>query len=114
EAVMISALFTRCIAASNLVHWRSTEFTSPDDQRRFKQAALLEIPQQSRGRPVGHVAVCLEVLIQIAVIIPSGMVELHESNTALYHPPCEQTINSERFGFLGINAVHRECLGRFL
>src|SRR6185436_5633044 len=108
---MISAFFTRCIAAPNLVHWRSTEFTSPYDQRRFKQAALLEIPQQSRGRLVGHVAVCLEVLIQIAVIIPSGMVELHESNTALHHSPCKQTIDSERFGLFRINAVHRECRG---
>ena len=36
EAVMISALFTGCIAASNFVHWRSTEFACPDDQRRFK------------------------------------------------------------------------------
>jgi hypothetical protein len=78
-----------------LDHRRAAEFAAPDDQRVVEQAALLEILDQGGAGLVGVLAVAGEVLLEVAVLVPRFVEELHEADAALDQAPGEQAVVGE-------------------
>src|SRR5689334_20578336 len=62
---MMIAAPTLSSNAQRLNQRRATELASPDNQRTFQQAALLQVLQQGSRRTVSDVAVFLQLLVQI-------------------------------------------------
>ena len=97
--VMVAAV----VAA--LHHRRAAEFAAPDDERVVEQPALLQIRDQRGAGLVGVLAVLLEILDEVAVLVPRLVEELHEADAALDQPAGEQAVVGE--GWLaGLGAVH--------
>ena len=76
----------RLVAGSIFPKRCSTEFAAPDDKRGVQQTALFEVFQQGSDRLVDHLTVMRELGVQIAVMIPGGMDDIHKAHTALDHP----------------------------
>ena len=96
-----------------LHHRRAAEFPTPDNQRVLQHAALLQILHQSRARLVGVDAVLLDVLHQIAVLIPGFVEQLHVAHTALHQPASHQAVIREG-RLAGLRAVHFQDVLRLL
>ena len=90
-----------------LHHRRAAELAAPDDERVVEQAALLEVLDQRRRGLVGVLAVLLEVVDQVAVLVPRLVEELHEPHAALDQPAGEQAVVGER-RLARLGAVHVE------
>ena len=79
---------------------RAAEFAAPNHQRAVEQAALLQIANQSGRRAVDFAATIVERLPQVrsrvAVMVPIGVVKLHEAAALFDEPPCQQAVASER------------------
>ena len=98
-----------------LAHGRAAEFAAPDDERILEHAALFEIEQQSGGGAVHFAAAQLDGIAEIvrfvAVMIPVGVVELHETHAALHEPAGHQAIVGEG-RLAGFGSVLRQGRGR--
>ena len=70
KRMMVATFFSRRRSSSNFVHWSSSEFSCPNDKSVIQHASLLQILDQPGGRKIGHGGVLLQVIVQIAVIIP--------------------------------------------
>ena len=90
-----------------LDHRRAAELAAPDDQRLVEQAALLEVLDQGGAGLVGVVAVLLEVVDQVAVLVPGFVEELHEAHAPLDQPAGQQAVVGER-RLARLGAVHVE------
>lgn len=88
-----------------LAKWRATKFTAEDDQRIVEHSALLEIFDEACGGLVDIAAVDFELGINIGMVIPSCMHDLHKSAASFDEASCEQTVARERSGALDIVAV---------
>ena len=93
--VMIAALLARRKTAPDFVHGRTAKFPTPDDEGVLQQSSLFQIADQGRGSGVDHVAVDLEPGIEIGVVIPVRVNDLHEADAAFHHAPGQQAIGSE-------------------
>ena len=86
---------------ARLAHRRAAEFAAPDDQRVVQQAALLQVLDQRGGRADrprgnGRRAACRGRVSGVAVVVPVGVIELHEADAALDQPPGQQAVVGER------------------
>src|SRR5690606_27714301 len=70
----------------------AAKFTAPDDEGGVEQAALLEILEQGGDRLVDHAAVVGELGVEVAVVIPGGVDDVHEAHAALDHAPGLQAV----------------------
>src|SRR5436190_11860934 len=77
---MMVAASDRGKARTVFAQWSPAEFRGPDNQRRIEQAALLEVLEQGGNRLIGHLAVLLELDIEVAVVVPGGMHDVDKPN----------------------------------
>src|SRR5262249_53523404 len=66
---------------------RAAEFTAPNDQRGFQQAAAFEILHESRNGAVAFTAIPAVIPIDVAVCIPfaaGAAIDLHEPHAAFH------------------------------
>ncbi len=78
-----------------LHHGCAAEFPAPDDERIFKQPPLLQILNQRHRSPVGILAVLLDVLDEVAVLVPGFVINLHETDAAFHQAARQQTTVGE-------------------
>ena len=62
-----------------LGHWSPAKLTTPDNQRVVEQAALFEVTNQGRTRPVDLFRPQGQFFLQHAVVVPVAMVQLDEA-----------------------------------
>src|SRR5262249_18827600 len=84
KGVMIPAT-DGLVSRSIFTERRSAKLRRPDDQRRIQKPALLQIFEESRHGTIGHAAVERQVFVQVAVVVPRGMVQVYEAHAALDH-----------------------------
>src|SRR5262245_13499699 len=79
---------------------RATEFTAPNDERAVQETPLLEVFHECRCWLIRFAANLVERLAQlrsfIAVMIPVGVIELHEPHAPLDESPGQQAIHGKR------------------
>ena len=90
-----------------LDHRRAAELAAPDDQGVVEQAALFEVFHQRGGGLIGVAAVLLEVVDEVAVLVPRLVEQFNEPHAALDQPPRQQAIVGEA-RLAGLRAVHVE------
>ena len=72
------------------------ELAAPDHERIFQHPALLQVLNQGRARLVGVLAVVLQVVDQVAVLVPRLVEDLHEPHASLQQPARQQAGVGER------------------
>ncbi len=87
---------------AHLAHRRPAELAAPDDQRVVEQSALFQVRDQGRmpaDRPRGQTRSrpVVRFSAAAAVVVPVGVVELHEADAALHQPTGQQTVVRERW-----------------
>ena len=92
----------------------SAEFTAPDDEGVFEEAAHFQIFDQRGGGAVGVGALDFELGVEVAVLIPTGVHELDEFHTALGESAGHQAVVGEGALAFHIGAVHVENGLRFV
>src|SRR5262245_19546198 len=98
------------IAAAPLRHRCPPELAAPDDERVVEHAALLQIVNQSGGRPVHFLGLEDDVVPIVVVVIPIAMVELNEAYASLGQAAREQAVRGER-AVARLRAVHLPHVG---
>src|SRR5258706_7966242 len=84
---------------------RATEFTAPDDERVVEHAALFEVVDQRGRRLVGLLRLSADIVGEIAVVIPTGVEQLHESHSPFHQPSREQTVGGVSAGLPRLRAI---------
>src|SRR5262245_2616263 len=87
---------------------RATEFPAPDDKCIVKHAALFQILNERRRRLISAPALKRQVTRQVAVLIPSAVIELDEANSAFGKTAREQTVGGVCSGLARFGAVQLE------
>ena len=91
--VMIAPLALRLIDVLIRVHGgRATEFTAPDDQRVFEHPALFQIREQRADGLVHFLRGTLHAALDLAVVVPRILPDLHETHPALDEPPRDKNL----------------------
>ena len=88
--------FDVVIAAGALGHGRAAEFAAPDDQRVVEHAALFQIGDQRGGRLVDFLGLELDVVFEIAVVVPVAVIELDEPHAAFGQAAGQQAVGGVR------------------
>jgi hypothetical protein len=70
-----------------LHHGRSTELATPKDERVVQQSALFQVHYERGTSTIGIRAILLEICDEVAVLVPSLVVELNEADTTFDEPP---------------------------
>ena len=97
------------VRIADLAHRRAPEFAAPDDQRVVQQSALLQVADQ-RGRGlVDFASYLIERLAEVGVMVPIGVIELHEAHAALHQAARQQAVVRVA-GLARLGAVHLERL----
>ena len=78
-----------------LAEGRPPELAAPGDQRVGEQAALFEVLHERRRRALRVAALRFELREQVAMLVPTGVHQLHEPRTPLEQPPRDQTVGGE-------------------
>ena len=94
DVVIAADLASRAVFA----HGRATKLTTPDDEGVVEQAALLEILNERGTRLVDFTAYLLQGILQIGVVIPIRVIQLHEPNPPLDEATCQQAVSGEGAG----------------
>src|SRR5438067_89083 len=68
---------------------------------------------RSRQHFVHDAAIEKEIRIEVVVMVPRGMVDVHKTHSALYHAPGQQTVPRERFEGIRPAAALRFQAARF-
>ena len=72
-------------------NWSATELSTPQHQSFIELAAALQIPNQC-GCCLIHIGAALdEFAINVEVIVPSTIVDVHVAHTFLDQPPRHET-----------------------
>ena len=74
-------------AAQILAPRCATEFTRPDDQRVFEEAARLQVLDKSRAGLVGLGGGLRQVAADVPVVIPAAKSDLHKAHAGFAHAP---------------------------
>src|SRR2546429_9838996 len=95
--VMVPADPLHFLTVAILAHGRPAEFSATDNERVLEHASLFQISQQGRSRLIHFTAAVGEAEVQrflwiCPMGIPSPVIELNESHTALRKAPRHQTI----------------------
>ena len=86
---------------ARFIHGCTSEFATPDHDRRFQQTPLFQIRHQ-RGRSAVRLAAQSSQLVHDVLVptrtmrVPAPVIELHEPHTAFDQAPRQQTVVSER------------------
>ena len=73
----------------------AAEFPTPDDERVLEHASLLQILNERRRPLIDLLGQFGMTPREIAVVIPSSMVKLNETNTAFREPTRQNTIGGK-------------------
>ncbi len=90
---------------AGLDHRRAAKFTAPHDERAVEQAALFEVFDQRGAGLVGVLAVVAHVALDVAVRVPTFVVDVDEAHAAFDHSPGEQA-GAGKGWHLRITAIH--------
>ncbi len=112
--MVVAAGVIRFVRATNFGHRRASELAAPNDQCRIQESPLFQIMQQRRGGTVGHLADLDDVLVDLAVVVPTGVSQHDKAHAAFHHPPCQQAVRSECAGGLVLGSIGRHCGRRLL
>ncbi len=86
----------------------SAEFAAPDHQRVIEQAALFKICDESRRSFVRFETLLGKLAGEVAVLIPSLVVELDKLDALFCHATSHQAIGGEGSRFAGFFSVELE------
>ena len=75
-----------------LAEGSAAEFAPPDNEGIVKHSALLEVAHQRGGWPFGVLALLFELCVEVAVLVPAGMHELHKSDAAFEQAAGDQAV----------------------
>ena len=78
-------------------HRRAAELTSPDDERVVQHPPLFEIAHQGGRRLIGLGRLRTHATLDVAVMIPTGMIHLNEPHAALGQSSGEEAVVGEVF-----------------
>src|SRR5437867_190495 len=87
---MVVAAYLSGLAA--FAHRCAPELAAPNHQRMIEQPAALQIANQRSSGLVDLLADLIERLADIGVMVPVGMIKLHEPYTALDEARREQAV----------------------
>ena len=96
----------------------AAHFRGPDHQRFIQQPPLLEVLKQARHRQVDLGGMVPHASLDVGVIVPAVLVDLHAVNQQrvahppLHHPPGQQTLAAEPLGDGIVQSVETTGLGR--
>src|SRR5690606_34724235 len=90
-------------------HGRAAEFAAPDHESLIEQPALFEVFDECGGRLIRLLTLAADSAFDIAVVVPTAVVAVHETHAALNEAPREEAVVREG-GLAGFRAVHREGL----
>ena len=92
--------------ARTLAERRAAEFAAPDHKRLVEKPALLEVAHERRARLIGVAALDGEMRMQVSVLVPARVHQLHEADAALGEPPRDQAVVREGSRHERVGAVH--------
>ena len=84
---------------------RTAKLAAPDDNRVFKQPALLEVLNECPGRLVGVAHLALNRTWQAAVVVPAHVETLHHAGSTLAQTTRQQTVLGKASRTMNIRAV---------
>jgi hypothetical protein len=84
---------------------RSAKLSSPNNQSVLKHSQTLQVFYECGGRSIGFTALCLNVVLQVSMLVPALMIELNESHTLLSEPAREEAICGECAGLFRFRSV---------
>ncbi|MFM1944913.1 MAG: hypothetical protein RI897_3895 [Verrucomicrobiota bacterium] len=94
-------------AAFFLGHGGAAEFAAPDDEGVVEQAALFEVGEEGVGGFIGEGAADVHVFDEVAVVVPSAVVEVDEADALFGEASGEEAIGGVG-AVAGLGAVHVE------
>ena len=99
---------------STLSHRRTPEFTSPDDERILQHISILEVLNECSEWLIRVQTVFPQTLVQITVLIPGFMEQLHKAHVSLEQSTSQKAISGEAGLFDILYIVGIESRLRFL
>ena len=97
-----------------LAEGSAAELSSPNNERVVEHAPFLEVAHQGGRWAFGVLALLFELGEKVAVLIPTGMHQLHKPYTALKQPPGDQAVVGEGAVLERVGAVSGEGRLRFV
>src|SRR5260370_41186906 len=79
-------------AIGALGSWHAAKLAAEENQRFLQQAAPLQVIQKGRGGPVHHDGLIDQPLVQVAVMVPSGLGDLDEAHPGFAEPAGHQAL----------------------
>src|SRR5690349_11402980 len=110
---MMIAAVIRCAQFALAVDG-AAKFTAPDDERIVEQATCFEVLYQAVCSLIDIMALAWKHCGQIAVNVPTAMVDLGEADVPFGHPACEQAAMCKRARLTGVVAVKLKRTFRLL
>src|SRR5690349_12373441 len=98
----------------SLEEWSAAKFAAPDDERIVEETPLLQIPDEGGARGVGILALDFQLAIEVPVLIPAGVHELHETDAPLGETPGHEAVVSIAPLALHVGSVHLQDVRRFI
>ncbi len=100
----------------SLRHWQASNLAPPMDDRAVEQSSSLQVCDKRSGGLVGPLTDCRQRGADAGVSIPrlTAQKELHETDTALDEPSCDQTARAVLTSFIAIEPVELVCLSGLL
>ena len=92
EGVMVPARIDFLRASVVFRQWGATEFSSPDDESLIQQAALLQVLQKGGHRLVNDPTVDWQLIIETAVVIPGGVINVNEPDAPFHQAARQQAV----------------------
>src|SRR4051812_45177627 len=77
--------------------WRSAEFATPNYQCVIEHAALLQISKKSSNGLVALLSSCGQRRLQIVMMVPAAMPNLHKAHALFEQPSCDQHLPALSF-----------------
>jgi hypothetical protein len=87
-------------------HWSSSKLATPNDESGIEQSTLLEVLDEGRGGLIRDVAVLFEGLVEIRVLVPTGVHEHHKADAAFDHAAGEEAVGPKLLCGLLVDAIH--------
>ena len=97
KRVMVAPAHATIERRAILTERRAAKLRRPHHERLVEQPALFQIPQQRADRLIDDGAIERQILLQLVVMIPRGVVDADEAHVALDEPAGHQTIAREGF-----------------
>src|SRR5262245_55903863 len=114
--MVIAACVVGLLRLANFHHGGPAELAAPDKQRLVQQASLFQVLDESRRRLVDLAAPLRQLLVQLGVVVPTGVHHQNESNTSLDHAASQQAVRSVLLEILllAVYSIHLKDALRFV